>query len=62
MSPDAREWEGIAQGHISLTVESPAGDGESPLRSEMKLPLKAKVIPTPPRNKRILWDQYHNLR
>ena len=63
VSPDARDWEGIAQGHISLTIESPAGaDGEEPLRSEMKLPLKGKIIPTPPRAKRILWDQYHNLR
>ena len=28
----------------------------------MKLPLRVKIIPTPPRSKRILWDQYHNLR
>lgn len=29
--------------------------------STVKLPIKVKVVPTPPRNKRILWDQYHNL-
>ena len=23
---------------------------------------RVKIIPTPPRSKRILWDQYHNLR
>ena len=28
----------------------------------VKLPVKVKVIPTPPRSKRLLWDQYHNLR
>lgn len=28
----------------------------------MKLPIKVKIIPTPPRSKRVLWDQYHNLR
>jgi len=28
----------------------------------VKLLVKVKVIPTPPRNKRLLWDQYHNLR
>jgi len=28
----------------------------------VKLVIKVKVIPTPPRNKRLLWDQYHNLR
>lgn len=23
---------------------------------------RAKIIPTPPKHKRVLWDQYHNLR
>lgn len=37
-------------GHISLTIESPASEGEDePRQSMIKLPLKAKVIPTPPR-------------
>ncbi|RWS25436.1 membrane-bound transcription factor site-1 protease-like protein [Leptotrombidium deliense] len=65
VSPEAANWEGIAQGHISLTVESPVnGDNpeEKTQKSEIKLPLKVKIIPTPPRSKRILWDQYHNLR
>lgn len=26
------------------------------------LHFRVKIIPTPPRHKRILWDQYHNLR
>lgn len=30
--------------------------------STVKLPIKVKIIPTPPRSKRVLWDQYHNLR
>lgn len=37
------------------------GDGHI-LRSEVSLEIKAKIIPTPPRKKRILWDQFHNLR
>ncbi|EZA58379.1 hypothetical protein DMN91_005650 [Ooceraea biroi] len=57
---NSRDWQGIAQGHITLTVESD-GAGK-PRQSVVKLPLQAKVIPTPPRHKRILWDQYHNLR
>ncbi|XP_053212720.1 membrane-bound transcription factor site-1 protease-like [Panonychus citri] len=65
VTPEAANWEGIAQGHISISIESPAS-GEDPdyktQRSEIKLPLKVKIIPTPPRSKRILWDQYHNLR
>lgn len=59
----ASNWEGVAQGHISLTVESPSDDGNNTiLTSELMLPIKVKIIPTPPRNKRIIWDQFHNLR
>ncbi|RZF34472.1 hypothetical protein LSTR_LSTR014091 [Laodelphax striatellus] len=60
----AAQWTGAAQGHIELTVESPgeeAGDS-APRRSTIRLALKAHIIPTPPRQKRVLWDQYHNLR
>ncbi|XP_054165258.1 membrane-bound transcription factor site-1 protease-like [Oppia nitens] len=63
VSADAQQWEGIAQGHISLTVESPPSErGGQPQKSDIKLPIKVKIIATPPKSKRILWDQYHNLR
>ncbi|XP_044750367.1 membrane-bound transcription factor site-1 protease [Coccinella septempunctata] len=63
VAPSGSTYDGIAHGHISLTVESPAAAGElEPRRSTVTLPIKAKIIPTPPRHKRILWDQYHNLR
>mgnify|MGYP000191514462 CR=1 FL=1 len=66
VSSNARQWEGIAQGHVSLIVETPTSDDneevESNLRSELTFPIKVKIIPTPPRKKRILWDQFHNLR
>ena len=59
----AAYWEGIAHGQVVLTVESPPEDDEKePRVSHIKLPIRAKVIPTPPRSKRVLWDQYHNLR
>jgi membrane-bound transcription factor site-1 protease len=46
----ASNWEGIAQGHIALTIESPPEDGETePRQSSVKLAIKAKIIPTPPR-------------
>lgn len=46
----AANWEGIAQGHIALTIESPPEDGETePRQSSVKLAVKAKIIPTPPR-------------
>uniref|UniRef100_A0A6I8S805 Membrane-bound transcription factor site-1 protease n=1 Tax=Xenopus tropicalis TaxID=8364 RepID=A0A6I8S805_XENTR len=61
----ASSWEGIAQGHIMVTVASPE-ENESKNGAEqfstVKLPIKVKIIPTPPRSKRVLWDQYHNLR
>ena len=40
----------------------PQEDETEPRVSVIKLPIRVKIIPTPPRSKRILWDQYHNLR
>ncbi|XP_076111687.1 membrane-bound transcription factor site-1 protease-like [Mytilus galloprovincialis] len=63
VSKSAATWEGIAEGQITLTVESPPEyDEAEPRRTELRLPVKVKIIPTPPRSKRILWDQFHNLR
>lgn len=40
----------MAQGHVELTIESPPEDGEvEPRRSTVRLAIKAKIIPTPPR-------------
>ncbi|RUS72713.1 hypothetical protein EGW08_019524 [Elysia chlorotica] len=62
-SKDAASWEGIAKGQVTLMVESPPEEDETePRYSTIVLPIRVKIIPTPPRNKRILWDQYHNLR
>uniref|UniRef100_A0A8C2YXR5 Membrane-bound transcription factor site-1 protease n=1 Tax=Cyclopterus lumpus TaxID=8103 RepID=A0A8C2YXR5_CYCLU len=61
----AASWEGIAQGHVMVTVASPAENNSEvggELTSTVKLPIKVKIVPTPPRSKRVLWDQYHNLR
>ncbi|XP_023562560.1 membrane-bound transcription factor site-1 protease isoform X3 [Octodon degus] len=61
----AASWEGIAQGHVMITVASPAeteSKNGAEQTSTVKLPVKVKIIPTPPRSKRVLWDQYHNLR
>ncbi|CAG0912859.1 unnamed protein product, partial [Notodromas monacha] len=63
VSSEAKGWEGVAQGHVTLVVESPPLDGETePRRSNLTLAVKAKIVPTPPRHKRVLWDQFHNLR
>lgn len=54
---------GEAQGHITLTITSPATtlQGES-LMHTVHLPVKVAIVPTPPRSRRLLWDQFHNLR
>lgn len=63
VSKVAAKWEGIAQGQVSLIVESPPeGDESEPRVSHLKLPIRVKIIPTPPKSQRLLWDQYHNLR
>lgn len=74
VSPKASQWEGEAQGHVELTIVSPAPertydkdnilmyDENGGLITKLKLPVRVKIIPTPPRGKRLLWDQYHNLR
>ncbi|CAH0547704.1 unnamed protein product [Brassicogethes aeneus] len=63
VSTQGAQYEGLAHGHVSLTVESPPGRGETePRQSTVHLPIRAKIIPTPSKHKRILWDQYHNLR
>ena len=50
VSDKGQAFEGIAQGHISFTVESPMEENEiEPKRSALKLPLRVKIIPTPPR-------------
>lgn len=56
-------WTGIAQGHVSLNISSPPqGDEIEKRLSTITLPVKLRIVPTPDRSKRILWDQYHNLR
>lgn len=55
------DFEGLAQGHVSITIESISTNGER-INSSVSFSLRCKIIPKPPRQKRILWDQYHNLR
>ena len=51
---------------MELTVTSPpykdASNPEIDAESVLKLQVKVRIIPTPSRSKRILWDQFHNLR
>eukprot|EP00941_MAST-03F_sp_MAST-3F-sp1_P000789 g789.t1 len=58
----AKNWSGIVTGALRFTIVSPSVLGDTvPRRSEVILPIMAKVVPTPKRQKRILWDQWHNI-
>ncbi|EFA78031.1 membrane-bound transcription factor peptidase [Heterostelium album PN500] len=59
----AANFEGIIEGFVQVNITSPPRLGEKqPRFQSMMLPVRVQVIPTPPRAKRILWDQYHSLR
>jgi hypothetical protein len=55
-------YEGFVEGVITLTVSSPRTSitGSTP-KSVLTLPLRVRIVPTPPRSKRLLWDQFHSL-
>lgn len=56
-------FEGHASGHVSMTVESfSPKDPSEMINQTVTFSIKCKVIPKPPRQKRILWDQFHSLR
>ncbi|XP_076896100.1 subtilisin-like protease SBT6.1 isoform X1 [Bidens hawaiensis] len=54
---------GEIDGNVTVKVYSPPGLGETSFRhSTCVLRLKLKVIPTPPRSVRVLWDQFHSIK
>jgi membrane-bound transcription factor site-1 protease len=53
----------IALGALHLTVESPPEYGSATRRSgDAQLTMRVQIIPTPPREKRVLWDHFHNVQ
>ncbi|KAJ8749806.1 hypothetical protein K2173_013209 [Erythroxylum novogranatense] len=60
---EGAQFTGEIEGYVSLTIYSPPAPGEKgPRSSTCILQLKLKVIPTPPRSKRVLWDQFHSIK
>ncbi|XP_065848954.1 subtilisin-like protease SBT6.1 isoform X2 [Euphorbia lathyris] len=60
---EGTQFSGEIEGNVTITVYSPPAPGEKgPRNSTCVLQLKLKVIPTPARSKRILWDQYHSIK
>eukprot|EP00898_Chlorokybus_atmophyticus_P007485 jgi/Chlat1/7738/Chrsp66S07212 len=63
VKPEGATYAGTVEGRVTFTVVSQPQHGETQERQcSLIMPIKAQVIPTPPRHKRILWDQYHNVR
>jgi membrane-bound transcription factor site-1 protease len=63
VKPEGANFTGTASGNVTFTVVSPPALGESePRRSKVVWPVKAEVIPTPPKSQRVLWDQFHSVR
>lgn len=57
------KFSGIIEGDVSLTVVSPAKrQNQAMQRTECTLHLRLNIIPTPQRERRVLWDQFHNVR
>lgn len=60
---EGAHFSGEIEGNITARIYSPPAPGEkSPRSSTCILQLKLKVIPTPPRSTRILWDQFHSIK
>ncbi|VDK51699.1 unnamed protein product [Anisakis simplex] len=57
---DGKIYEGTAAGRITVTVTSDTNGMKQ--RSTAMFMLRVRIIPTPPRSRRIIWDQYHNMR
>ena len=56
VKPSGKAASGKANGVISFTVVSPGG-----LTSNVRIPVRAMITPTPPREKRLLGSQWHNI-
>ena len=60
---EGRAFEGPASGEIVFTVVSPQQGSETESRrSTVRVPLRVEIVPTPPKEKRILWDQFRNIQ
>ncbi|CAH8571045.1 unnamed protein product [Schistosoma mattheei] len=58
--PSSR-FSGVAEGYISLVVESYDNIRNLSLSTNLRLPIKANIVPIPHRSKRILFDQFHSI-
>ena len=62
VSEAGADFAGTVEGYVLLTVQSAATKEDiTEQTSTFHIPIKVNIIPTPPRNKRILWDHFHSI-
>ncbi|XP_057545645.1 subtilisin-like protease SBT6.1 [Amaranthus tricolor] len=60
---EGAQFLGVIEGNVTIKVYSPPAQGEKTVRTSTSiLRLRLKVVPTPARSRRILWDQFHNIK
>ncbi|KAK9043839.1 hypothetical protein V6N11_072166 [Hibiscus sabdariffa] len=60
---EGAHFSGVIEGNVTVKVYSPPAQGERAARSSTCiLKLILNVVPTPPRSKRVLWDQFHSIK
>ncbi|VDK82699.1 unnamed protein product, partial [Onchocerca ochengi] len=57
--PNGVNYDGTASGRITVTVMSEERGGQK--YSTAVFLIRVRIIPTPPRSQRLLWDQYRNM-
>ncbi|MFH4973379.1 hypothetical protein AB6A40_000088 [Gnathostoma spinigerum] len=60
VSPKGKDFEGTASGRISVSVMVDVYEQKK--LSTATFLIRARIIPTPSRRRRIIWDQYRNMR
>lgn len=61
--PTAATFDGVVEGSIEMSIDSndPTGKEVPYAISELSLPVTVRVMPTPPRKRRLLWDIGHSM-
>lgn len=62
VKPDGAAFTGVARGTIDLTIASDGDATHGPRASKVVIPVAVDVVPPPPRDRRILWDQWRSVR
>lgn len=60
---EGTSFSGVIEGDVIVKIYTPPqGERGQRRMSTCSLHLKLNVVPTPPRDKRLLWDQFHNIK